>query len=394
MPLEGVRVLDLTSVIMGPWATYLLAGYGADVVKIEAADGDVMRYAGPSRHVGMGPLFLFMNRGKRSVVLDLKRDVARDAMLRLCETADVLVTNVRPAAMRRLGLGYQDVARVNGRLVYVDLIGYGQNGPYAERPAYDDLMQGLSGLASLFQWVDGGPPRFVPALVADRITGMNAVHAVLAALLLRERTGMGTHVEMPMFETMAELVLSDHLGGHVFEPAVGEFGYNRVLTPNRRPFRTVDGYVCLLLYTERHWERFFGIVGREEEFRADPRLSNPVVRRREYDAAYGVVAEIVGTRTSREWLEALRAADIPVVPLMDVGDLLWDEHLGATGFFAREEHPTEGSIRVVRRAGRIGGMGEGVMRHAPRLGEHTAEVLREAGFDDAAIGEIARASAG
>lgn len=379
---------------MGPWATYILAGYGADVIKVEPPEGDVMRYAGPSRHHGMGSLFMFMNRGKRSIVLDLKRAVARDALLTVCERADVFVTNVRPAAMRRLGLGYADVAAVNPRIVYADLVGYGQDGPYAEKPAYDDLIQGISGLAATFARAGDGEPRFVPALIADRITGTNAVHAVLAALFARERTGLGQHVEVPMFETMAELVLSDHIGGHLFEPPAGDFGYNRALTPNRRPLRTLDGYVCVLLYTERHWGRFFAIVGREAQYAGDPRLSDPDVRRREYDAAYGVVAEIVATRTSAEWLADLGAADIPVVPLKDVADVLEDEHLRATVFFGAEEHPSEGALRAVRRPTRFG-RGETLpLRHAPRLGEHGVEILREAGFDDGAVDAVLTAREG
>ncbi|HEY6233532.1 MAG TPA: CoA transferase [Candidatus Elarobacter sp.] len=391
LPLAGIRVVDLSSVVMGPWATYILAGYGADVIKVEPPDGDVMRYAGPSRHHGMGSLFMFMNRGKRSIVLDLKRPPARDALLRVCERADVFVTNVRPAAMRRLGLGYDDVAAVNARVVYVDLVGYGQDGPYAAKPAYDDLIQGISGLAATFRRVDG-EPRFVPALIADRITGMNAVHAVLAALFARERTGIGQHVEVPMFETMAELVLSDHIGGNLFDPPAGEFGYNRALAPNRRPFRTLDGYVCVLLYTEKHWERFFEIVAQGDRYRADPRLSDPAVRRREYDAAYGVVAEIVATRTSAEWLAALNAADIPIVPLEDVADLLDDEHLRATGFFSPEVHPTEGALRAVRRPLRFSGAPVPKLRPAPRLGEHGEEILREAGLSDARTGEALRSA--
>ena len=392
LPLAGIRVVDLSSVVMGPWATYILAGYGADVIKVEAPGGDVMRYAGPSRHPGMGSLFMFMNRGKRSIVLDLKRVEARDALLRVCERADVFITNVRPAAMRRLGLGYDDVAAVNARMVYVDLVGYGQDGPYAAKPAYDDLIQGISGLAATFRRVGDGEPRFVPALIADRITGMNAVHAMIAALFARERSGAGRHVEVPMFETMAELVLSDHMGGHLFDPPAGEFGYNRALAPNRRPLRTLDGYVCILLYTEKHWERFFEIVGMQERYAGDPRLSDPGVRRREYDAAYGIVAEIVATRASAEWLAALGAADIPVVPLEDVADLLEDEHLRATGFFCEEVHPSEGALRSVRRPSRFNETPAFALRPAPRLGEHGEEVLREAGLDDDDVREALSSS--
>ncbi|HEX3468731.1 MAG TPA: CoA transferase [Candidatus Elarobacter sp.] len=385
-PLAGIRVLDLTTVVMGPWATYLLAGYGAEVIKVEPPDGDIMRHGGASRHAGMGSLFMFMNRGKRSVALDLKRPAARDALLRLCTTADVLVTNVRPAAMDRLGLGYDAVAQVNGRIVYVDLVGYAQGGPYGAKPAYDDLIQGISGLAATFANVDG-EPRLIPALVADRVTGMSATQAVLAALFARERTGAGAHVEVPMFETMVELVLSDHLGGYVFEPPSGAPGYNRVLTPNRRPFRTRDSYVCVLLYTERQWERFFAVVGREPEYRADPKLSDPVQRRRDYDHAYGVVAELLATRTTAEWLRALGDADIPVVPLMDVAGLLDDEHLRATAFFATEEHPTEGTVRTVRRPVRLSTGDAPPLGPAPNLNEHGAAILRDAGLSDAEVAD-------
>ncbi len=380
-PLTGIRVLDLTTVIMGPWATYLLAGYGADVIKIEPPEGDIMRYAGPSRHRGMGPLFMFMNRGKRSVALDLKRPAARDALLRLCESADVLITNVRPAAMERLGLGYDVVAALNARIIYTSLVGYAQDGPYAAKPAYDDLIQGISGLAGTFERV-GGEPRFVPALVADRITGTNAAHAIIAALFARERGAGGQYVEVPMFETMAELVLSDHLGGHLFEPPAGDFGYNRALAPNRRPFRTRDGYVCVLLYTEKQWRKFFEVVDQVERFEADKRLSDPDTRRLDYDVAYGIVAEIMATRTSAEWLAALDAADIPVAPVSDIADLLVNEQLVNGTFWEHDEHPSEGPIRNVRRPARMSASAAPELRPAPRLGEHTIEVLREAGLDE------------
>lgn len=386
-PLAGIRVLDLSTVVMGPWATHILAGYGADVIKVEPPAGDVMRAAGAARHPGMGSLFLFMNRGKRSIALDLKRPPARAALLRLCAGADVLIHNIRPAAMTRLGLGYDDVAAVNPRLVYASLVGFDQRGPYAARPAYDDLVQGVAGMAALFRRVEGGEPRYVPELLADRITGMNAAHAVLAALYQRERTGAGQALEIPMFETMAELVLSDHLGGLLFEPPAGAVGYDRILTPNRRPLRTSDGYVCMLLYTEKHWARFFDLVGERARFDAEPRLSDPGVRRTDYDYAYGAVAEIVARRPTAEWLSALEAADIPVGPLSDVEDLVADPQLAQT-MWDSAAHPSEGPLRVVRRPVRGSALGDDPRGPAPRLNEHGADILREAGYDDAAIAAI------
>ena len=385
LPLAGIRVVDLSTVVMGPWATYILAGYGADVIKVEPPDGDVMRYAGPSRHHGMGSLFMFMNRGKRSIALDLKRPEARNALLRVCERADVFITNVRPAAMRRLGLGYDDVAAVNARIVYVDLVGYGQDGPYAAKPAYDDLIQGISGLAATFRRVGDGEPRFVPALIADRITGMNAVHAVIAALFARERSGLGQHVEVPMFETMAELVLSDHIGGHLFDPPAGDFGYNRALAPNRRPLRTLDGYVCVLLYTERHWERFFEIVGLQDRY---ARRSAAIRSRR---SAAGVRCGVWCRRGDRRdanvggLARGARGGGYPRRAAARRGRSARRRAFARDGLFLGRSAPERrcaafGAAAVaVQRAPAI------ALRHAPRLGEHGAEILREAGLDTEAI---------
>jgi len=386
--LQGVRVLDLTSVVAGPWATHVLAGFGAEIVKVEPPDGDVMRAAPPMRHRGMGAEFVQMNGSKRSVVLDLKRAPARDALLALCAQADVLLHNVRPAAMRRLGLDYDAVARVNPALVYVAIVGFDQAGPYAARPAYDDLIQGASGLASLFAAAGGGEPRYVPSLIVDRISGLCAANAVLAALVERASSGLGQALEVPMFETMAELVLADHLGGHSFEPAIGPFGYNRVLTPYRRPYRTSDGYVCVLLYTHAQWKRFFAISGAAEAFAADARLSDDAVRRESYDYAYRVVAQILATRPSAEWLALLEASDIPVLPLHSVASLVHDPQLAATGFFTLEEHPSEGTLRTMRTPTRWDRSPQTASTPVPRLGEHTAEVLREAGLDDEQIAAV------
>ncbi len=383
--LAGVRIVDLTSVVMGPWATHVLADYGAEVVKVEPPEGDIMRYASAARHPAMGAIFLHGNRGKRSIVLDLKREAGRAALLRLCERADVFVHNVRRNAMERLGLAYPAIAERNPRIVYVSLAGYGRGGPYADRPAYDDLIQGASGLAALFQRAGEARPRYVPALIADRIGGMAATSAILAALYARERTGTGGALEVPMFETLVELVLSDHLGGATFEPREGPTGYARALAVNRRPHRTADGYVCLLLYTESHWERFFALAGQTQTYRADPRLSEPRVRAAHYDEAYEAVAAILATRTTAAWLQALGAADLPVMPLGDVETLLADPHLLASGFVELETHPTEGRIRSLGIPVAHGAFPPPPHRPAPRLGEQSREVLREAGYDDAEI---------
>jgi crotonobetainyl-CoA:carnitine CoA-transferase CaiB-like acyl-CoA transferase len=375
-PLAGVRVLDLSSVIMGPLATRVLADFGASVVKVEPPEGDVMRYALPARHRGMGALFMHLNRGKRSVVLDLKSEAGRDAVLRLAAKSDVFIHNTRLAALARVRLSYADVAAVNPAIVYVSLVGFGQTGPYAALPAYDDLIQGISGLASLFA-ATGDEPRYVPGTIADRIGGLSAVNAVLAALLYRARTGRGQAIEVPMFETLLDIVLGDHLGGESFVPAEGPMGYGRLLTSMRRPFRTVDGFVCVLVYNEAHWSRFFEASGNGERYRSDARLHDPELRRRDYHHAYGAVAEVLATRTSAEWLELLQRNDIPAAPYRDLEALLSDPQVVATNLLSERDHPSEGRIRAIAVASRWSESQPSAAGDAPALGQHTDEVLSE-----------------
>jgi crotonobetainyl-CoA:carnitine CoA-transferase CaiB-like acyl-CoA transferase len=385
-PLQGVRIVDLTSVIMGPYATQILADYGADVIKVEPPEGDIMRKGGATRSPDMGFIHLQLNRNKRSVVLDLKQEAGRAALLHLCRGADVLVSNMRPAAMQRLRLSDAEVRADNPRLIYVSLVGYGQQGPYAAKPAYDDLMQGICGLASLFPAAQGGEPRYVPLAVVDRIVGLNATHAILAALLQRGRTGQGSTVELAMFEAMSQFVLGDHFGGRAFEPPVGgETGYGRLMTPNRRPYRTSDGYVCVLVYTDKNWRAFFEALGRSGELAADPKLATHAARARNYDYVYGLLAEILLTRTTAEWLALFERCDIPCVPLNDLDALIDDPHLAAVDFFTELDHPTEGRLRYTGIPSRWDGEALGIRRHAPHLGEHSVEVLREAGVPDSEI---------
>ncbi|HYD67341.1 CoA transferase [Azospirillum sp.] len=388
-PLNGVRILDLTTVLMGPYATQILGELGADVIKVEPPQGDTVRGIGPMRHPGMGAIFLHANRGKRSIVLDLKQPEGRQALLDLARTADVLIYNVRPQAMARLGLSYAEVAEANPRIVYVGLFGYGQDGPYAAKPAYDDLIQGAVAIPTLFAASTGGEPRYVPATMVDRTVGLHAVYAVTAALFHRERTGEGQAVDVPMFETMTHFVQGDHMGGATFEPAEGPTGYPRLLAPQRRPYRTSDGHICALIYNDKQWRSFFDLIGRPDILDSDPRFADMDSRTRHIDELYGFVAEHLATRTTAEWMEALTRADIPVMRLHTLDSLLEDPHLTATGFFQVVEHPREGPIRSMAVPTRWSATPPAVERQAPALGEHSAEVLREAGYDDATIAALA-----
>ena len=384
-PLAGIRIIDLTTVILGPYATQILGDLGADVIKVEPRDGDNMRHSAPMRHAGMGHIFLHLNRNKRSIVLDLKQPAGRDAMLRLCASADVLIYNVRPQAMARLKLSYEDVRAVNPKIIYVGAFGFSQKGPYAAKPAYDDLIQGMVALPSVIQQAGGDRPRFVPSTVADRITGLNAVAAVTSALFHRERTGRGQAVEVTMFESLTQFVLGEHLGGKTFEPPLGPMGYPRLLAEHRNPYETKDGYLCLLVYNDKQWRSFFRIIGREEMFEKDPRFSSQANRSQHFAESYAFVAEHIKTRTSAEWLSVLTAADIPVMPLNSLEDLLADPHLNETGFFSLVEHPSEGTLRSMAVPSQWSDSIPDAPRPAPRLGEHSAEVLREAGYVDTEI---------
>ncbi|KAA2212473.1 CaiB/BaiF CoA transferase family protein [Teichococcus oryzae] len=325
--LAGLRVLDASTVVMGPYATRLLADLGADVLKVEPPEGDVMRRAGQG-----GAIFAHLNRSKRSVALDLKSEAGRAAFRDLAAGADVLVHNMRPEAAARLGLRQADLADLNPRLITACAYGYGEGGPYAARPAYDDLIQAASGLADTIGRAGGDMPRYVPLTLADRVVGAHLAFAIMAALACRERTGIAQEVAVPMFETFADLVAGDHLGGLSFDPPEGGPYYGRLMSPQRRPYRTRDGWIAVLLYTDAHWQRFFALIG-EPEALQDPRLATHAARQAGIDHAYGKVAEALAGRGTAEWMDLLSRADIPAAPVHDVIGLRQDPHLAATGFW-------------------------------------------------------------
>jgi crotonobetainyl-CoA:carnitine CoA-transferase CaiB-like acyl-CoA transferase len=391
-PLTGVRVLDLSTVVMGPYATQILADFGADVIKVEPLEGDVMRHAWPFRHPGMGSIYLNTNRNKRSIALDLKHPAALEACLAIAKTADALVYNIRPQAMARLHLSYEEIRAVNEKIIYVGCFGFSQRGPYAAKAAYDDMIQGAAGIPWLLHKQGAAEPRYAPMIVADRSVGQQVASAVSAALYHREKTGKGQRVDVPMFEHLLQMILGDHLGGYTFEPPEGEPGYHRILAPDRRPYQTADGYICALIYNDKQWKGFFEIIGRPEML-SDPRFSSQEVRSKNYNTAYALVAEELKKRPTAEWLAALERADIPVQRMNSLDDIVADPHLAAIGYLRAVEHPTEGRIKALAVPSEWSESPPEYRRHAPRLGEHTREVLKEVGYSDASIDRLIESKA-
>lgn len=382
-PLAGVRVLDLTAVVLGPVATQILADYGADVIKVESLEGDLMRANGVSKHRGMSSIFLSLNRNKRSVAIDLKRPEGLDAIKRLLPTIDVLVHNMREAAIERLGLGYEAVRAVHPSLVYCVATGFGQDGPDAGKPAFDDVIQAACGLASLIGH-ERDEPNYAPTLLADKTAGLATANAVLAALFHRARTGQGQYVEVPMFETMAAFTMAEHLGGLTFEPPLGKAGYARLLSGGRRPVQTRDGHVAMLPYTHAHWTKFFEGIGRTDLAQKYD-LKDRHERNARIRDLYADMATVTSEMTTDECLALCRKLDIPATRLYSIDELPEHPHLKAVGLFQRVEHPTEGPVLSIRPAVRFAQTPAQLATPAPTLGQHNAEILREAGLDQFAI---------
>ena len=386
-PLHGLTALDLSSVIMGPMAAQYLGDMGADVIKVEGPEGDVTRSIGPRRSDGMGALFMANNRNKRSVVLDLKSDAGRAALMRLVAQADVLVHSIRTDAAARIGLSWDSLSAVNPRLVYCHVKGFRDDGPYGGRPAYDDIVQALSGLAML-QVVPAGEPRYIPSIIADKVTAVHAAYAIALALFHRERTGLGQPVGLPMLETMVAFTSQEHLGGAVFEPPVGRMGYDPVRQGMRRPFATCDGFLCFMPYTDGHWRRFAALIDRPD-LAADPAFATMKGRQADIGRVWAEVGRQVALRSNAEWMTLLEGSDIPHAVLNDLEDLLDDPHLVETGFWRMRDHPTEGLLRLPANPLEMPAAPPSIRLLPPRLGEHTAVVLAEHGFAAAEIEALA-----
>lgn len=377
-PLAGTRVLDLTTVIMGPYATHIMADLGAEVIKVESPEGDAFRQYGPSRSEGMGGSVLQLHRNKHSVVLNLKNDAARRALDKLIERSDVVVHNLRPGPAKRLGLDWASVSKVNPKVVLCAARGFGSDGPYADKAAYDDIIQAGCGMAALHGQVHG-TPRYVPTAMCDKIAGQTIAYAVMAALLYRSRTGEGQEIEVPMFETSIDFMMAEHLGPSAFEPPLGPVGFARQLSAHRKPYKTSDGWICILPYSDRNWVDFFHMVGMAG-LATDARFSDINARGQNVDALYSIVNLEATRRSTQKWVDLCDGAGIPCMPVIALQDIDKNPHVRAVGLIESSMHPTEGAYRSVRPPVRFGASPYKLRRHAPRLGQDSAQVLGSLGL--------------
>ncbi|OBJ62531.1 CaiB/BaiF CoA-transferase family protein [Mycobacterium sp. 1423905.2] len=380
-PLAGVRVVDLTAMVMGPYCTQIMADMGADVIKVEPPQGDDTRYISVGPAPGMSGVFVNVNRGKRGVTLDLKSDSGQTAMHALIERADVFIHSMRAKAIGRLGLSYPDVSAINPAIVYTNCYGFGRRGPHRDRPAYDDTIQAACGLPSVQEQLTG-EANYVGTILADKVAGLTALYATMMALFHRERTGEGQEVEIGMFEAVASFMLVEHANGAMFSPALGPAIYPRTVAPNRRPYRTSDGYIAALIYNDKHWAAFIRAVRPPWASDGYATLEG---RARQIDAVYALLAETMAQRTTEEWLELFGELEIPAAPLSSPAALFDDPHLNAVDFFETVD-TAHGPVRfpgvpawLSRTPGRVAGP-------APELGAHTAQVLEELGLSSVETG--------
>ncbi|MGE4239394.1 CaiB/BaiF CoA transferase family protein [Ramlibacter sp.] len=385
-PLHGIRVIDMTSLGMGPLAAQILGDYGADVIKLEPPTGDVFRHVLPQGTPGMSHAFIQFNRNKRSVSLDLKKPEGLEAARKLLKTADVVLSNVRPSAMKALGLDYESVRAIKPDIIFAAAYGYSERGPYAGRPAADDTIQAMSGVAGL-QQLAYGKATLVANVVADKAVGQALVGAVMAALIHKMKTGQGQRIEVPMFETMVAFTMPEHIAGMTFDPPKGGAGYSRVINPERRPYKTKDGWLCVLPYTTPQWQRFFALIGRDD-LAKDPVLADPVERSKRFRELYSLIDEVMPQRTTDEWVQALLDADILFGKVNTPDDLMADPHLAALDMFPLVEHPSEGQVRLIGFPIEFTQTPMRLNRLPPTLGQHSREVLAELGYDGDAMDRL------
>lgn len=382
-PLAGVKIVDMSSVVLGPFATLIFGDLGADVIKIEAGQkgkaGDMMRYAGASPTGDLGPIYTSLNRNKKSVQLDAKTEDGKAAIVALLKDADVFFHNVRLAGMGRLGLDYDSVKKINPGIVYVHCAGFGAGGPYEKRQAYDDLIQGASGFAALNAMRSGGDPEYAPSLVADKTVGLFATYATLAALYHKERTGEGQFVSVPMLESFTFFNLVENLYGETFLPGNGKLAYSRSINANRKPYKTKDGYIGLVPYSDQQWEQFFEMGGKSGVFE-DPRFSTYSARTENITELYAIIGEVALLKTTDEWLTLLDGANIPAMRYNKMDDVLADPHLAAVNFFQTRKHPDAGDYRAMKHPVEFSATPADIAIDPPRLGADTETVLASLGL--------------
>lgn len=385
--LKGLKVIDLSTIALGPYATQLLGDLGADVIKVESPAGDVFRAVRPGRRDDLGVAFLNYNRNKRSLAIDLKQPEGQAILKRLAGSADVFVHNMRASSAAKLGASYEVLAEANPKIVYCYSPGFGERGSSRDDPAYDDIIQARSGLAAI-NADTSGEPKFVRTIACDKIVGLHLALAVVSGVVQQQRTGRGVCIEVPMLESMASFLLTEHLAGHTLIPAEGTLGYDRLMTANRKPHRTKDGYAVILPYSTKHWIRFFEICDLPDWATAE-KVVNPVQRSIHIDELYGKISELAVTRTTKEWLSALSAQDIPCSDVSSLEDLMSDPHLVEAELFNRISDPRIGELLEVRSPFQVDGEINGSSnRVAPGLSEHTEEILRDLGYAEAAIAKL------
>jgi crotonobetainyl-CoA:carnitine CoA-transferase CaiB-like acyl-CoA transferase len=385
-PLSGVRVLEIASMIFGPVAGQYLGDMGADVIKLEPPEGDLTRSIGPRRSPLMGAFFLSSNRSKRSIVVDLKTSQGREILDRLLEKTDVLLHSLRLPAAKKLALDYPSVSKKNPSLIYCHVKGYGDHGLYGGLPSYDDIGQAASGLAQL-QTAVAGQPRFMPTILADKVGALHAALGIVAAIAHRQRTGEGQQVDVAMFEGLASFNMIEHQWGYVFEPPLGPMGYQPVSTASRRPYKTIDGYLALLPYSDAHWRSFFELAG-EPEIMNDPRFASFPMRQKHFREVWGEVERQAARKTNAQWLALLSKADVPYSVVNKLEDLPENEHLESVNFWSVLNHPSEGMMRFPASAVDMAKSPMRMTRMQPRLGEHSAEILAELGYEATSIEKL------
>jgi crotonobetainyl-CoA:carnitine CoA-transferase CaiB-like acyl-CoA transferase len=390
-PLAGVRVVDLSAVVIGPYCTQLLGDMGADVIKVEPPEGDITRWIGPRRSEGMSAQFLNFNRNKRSIVLDLKSEGGRDALMRIVRTADVFVCNMRPRALGRLSIAYEDIAAVRPEIIYCRIVGFGAEHPRRHRPAIDDVIQAMSGIVSLQEELTG-TPSFVGMTMADSTGALFALTGILAALYRKAVTGGGEEIELPMYDAMASMVLATHLSGSAFEPPMSPPVYARSVAPNRRPFKTSDGALVVAPYSDREWRRFFSAIDREDLLEEE-RFSSTYARADHLDELYSIIGGIIEERGTAEWIALLEAADVPHAPVQTTAEVIADPAMRESGMLSFAEHPTEGTLQVIANPVRFTQAPCNLHDLPDMLSGSAREILLEAGYEPSEIDDLVEAGA-